>query len=401
MSQRKVISAKTWPWYDTTRYSFCMAVQKEDYLYLSGNTASEFDPASKTMVCKGDIVDQAKVNYEKIKLIMEGAGGSMDDIIKMVDYVTPAGVDKYPKLDELRRKYFKENHPAGTSFVVNRLLRPDAYLEVECVAVLGKAKKTIIKPSGWVDVGVNNYQPAVMKGDLLMISGQTGIDHTTGKLVSNDVVAQAEQAYKNIKQLLDAVGATFDDVVKTWYYIAPSGYFKYDDIVKVRAQYFKNSFPAHTAVITHQLLPIEATIKIDCVAVVGKSKKEMFDLGLTKQYSGLTYRPVVRKGALVYLSGVTSTDMATGRLVPGTIIDQQRQILINAEKMLKAAGLGWGDLMMTVDFIQPESEPGYRGTAKVRHEFFKGELPPSTGVIQYKIMGPEGAQMNVDFTAAV
>ena len=64
MSERKVIDPETWPWYDHKRYSFCMATQKDDYLFLSGNTASEFDPETKSMVCKGDIVDQAIVNYE-------------------------------------------------------------------------------------------------------------------------------------------------------------------------------------------------------------------------------------------------------------------------------------------------------------------------------------------------
>jgi len=63
MGQRKVIEPEEWPWYDHKRYSFCMAARKGDYLFLSGNTASEFDPVTKKMVCKGDIIAQAGVNY--------------------------------------------------------------------------------------------------------------------------------------------------------------------------------------------------------------------------------------------------------------------------------------------------------------------------------------------------
>lgn len=402
MAQRKVIEPQVWPWYDHKRYSFCMAAQKGDTLFLSGNTASEFDSATKRMVCKGDIVDQAGVNYEKIKRLLETAGGSMDDIVKVTDYVTPSGIEKYPQVDLVRRKYFKDGyHPAGTSFVVNHLLRPDAFIEIECVAVLGRTQKRAIHP-GWPDYGAGDFQPAVQKGDLLFISGQMGIDHKTGKMAGpGDMLAQVEQAYQNIKAILDAAGGTFNDILKTVDYIAPAGFAKYKDAEKIRAKFFRNGYSAHTALVVHQILPQEdALIKVDCIAVLGGTKKEAYGIGLDKRYEGMTYRPVVRKGKLVCLSGVVSVDMETGKLMGGDVVAQMRQVLKNAEKMLGAAGIGWGDVLMAVDSLVTEAEPAYRGTADVRREFFKEALPPSTGVIQDRLVGPEGLLINVDFTAA-
>lgn len=401
MAQRKVIEPKVWPWYDHKRYSFCMAAQKGDYLFFSGNTASEFDPATKRMVCKGDILDQAGVNYEKTKMLLESAGGSMDDIIKITDYVTPTEIEKYPQLEQLRRKYFKDgSHPAGTSLVVNHLLRPDAFIEVECVAVLGKSEKKVINP-GWPNYDLSSYQPAVQKGDLLFISGQVGLDHKIGKIVSNDdIIAQTEQAYQNIQTLLEAAGATFNDIIKTIDYIAPWGIAKYKDTEKVRTKFFKGGYSARTAVVVYQNVPKDALIKVDAIAVVGNTKKETYDLGLGKRYGGLTHRSIVKKGKLIALSGVVSIDLETGELVSGDVVAQMRRVLKNTEKILSAAGVGWNDVLMAVDSIVPEVEAAYRGTADVRHEFFKGALPPSTGIIQNKLVGVEGLLINVDFMAA-
>ena len=401
MGQRKVIEPEEWPWYDHKRYSFCMAARKGDYLFFSGNTASEFDPVTKKMVCKGDIIAQAGVNYEKTKLLLESAGGSIDDIIKITDYVTPTGVEKYPQLEQLRRKYFKDGgQAAGTSLVVNHLLRPDAFLEVECVAVLGESEKETINP-GWPDYESSTYQPAVLKGDLLFISGQVGIDHKIGKIVNgDDIIAQTEQAYQNIQTVLNAAGATFDDIVKTIDYIAPAGLAEYKGTEKVRAKFFKGSYSAHTAVVVYQNFPKEALIKVDAIAVVGNTKKEMYDLGLAEKYDLLTHRPAVKKGKLIALSGVVSIDLETDELVSGDVVVQMRQVLMNAERVLIAAGVSWDDVLMVVDSIVPEAEAAYRGTADVRREFFRGALLPSTGVIQNRLAGVEGLLVNVDIVAA-
>ena len=71
-----------------------------------------------------------------MKKILEMAGGSLDDVIKTVDYITPQAVPEYPETADIRRKYFKGNYPAATGIVVNRLLHKDWLIEVEALAVL-------------------------------------------------------------------------------------------------------------------------------------------------------------------------------------------------------------------------------------------------------------------------
>ena len=54
------------PWLDLNRYTFCMGAENGGILYLSGQTASEYNPGPGRVVCKGNLLDQTRVIYEKL-----------------------------------------------------------------------------------------------------------------------------------------------------------------------------------------------------------------------------------------------------------------------------------------------------------------------------------------------
>ena len=60
---------------------------------------------------------------------------------------------------------------------------------------------------------VSHYTDAVRWGDLLFMSGVAPLDKDL-RLVSEDVVEQARKVFLNMKEVLDAAGATFADVLK-------------------------------------------------------------------------------------------------------------------------------------------------------------------------------------------
>ena len=73
-------------------------------------------------------------------------------------------------------------------------------------------KKAITTPKG---KPMGAYSLAIETGDLVFLSGQTGLDAATGKLADGDVAAQARQSLENLKAILGAAGLTFAHVVKT------------------------------------------------------------------------------------------------------------------------------------------------------------------------------------------
>ena len=119
------------PWGFDSRYTFSPAVRKGNLLFISGLTATN---SKGEVVGEGDIVVQTREIFKKIGKILEEAGASFDDIVKTVDYITTK--QGYKGTADVRRQFFKNGFPAATGIVVKELLRPEALIEIDAIAVL-------------------------------------------------------------------------------------------------------------------------------------------------------------------------------------------------------------------------------------------------------------------------
>jgi enamine deaminase RidA (YjgF/YER057c/UK114 family) len=71
------------------------------------------------------------------------------------------------------------------------------------------------------DIG---YSSAVVDGDWVFVSGTTGFDYST-MTISDDVVEQTEQCFKNISTALAQAGTTLEGVVRVMYILADGSEF--------------------------------------------------------------------------------------------------------------------------------------------------------------------------------
>lgn len=110
---------------------------------------------------------------------------------------------------------------------------------------------------------IGPYSQAVRFGDTLYTSGQTPIDPATGKLVDGDIGAQARRVFENLKAVLAAADATFDNVVRVGIYLTDLANFAaVNDVMK---QYFNEPFPARSTIGVASL-PLGAQVEIDMIA---------------------------------------------------------------------------------------------------------------------------------------
>ena len=100
-------------------------------LYVSGQVA--FD-AEGNVVGEGDIKLQTETVLEHVKTVVEEAGGSMGDIVKVTVFITDMGL--YDDIHEVRRRYFEEPFPASSMVEVSALIDPRLLIEIEAVAVV-------------------------------------------------------------------------------------------------------------------------------------------------------------------------------------------------------------------------------------------------------------------------
>lgn len=103
-------------------------------------------------------------------------------------------------------------------------------------------------------------------GNLLFVSGQAAIDQR-GQLVGvGDFDAQAEQAFKNLEQVLEAGDSSLRDVAKVTIFLTDMSNFA--KIVDLRGKWFSEPYPADSIIQVAALALPELEIEIEAVAVV-------------------------------------------------------------------------------------------------------------------------------------
>jgi len=112
---------------------------------------------------------------------------------------------------------------------------------------------------------------AVKAGGMLHLAGQTGLDEAH-QIVAGGVKAQALQAFRNIKAVLELAGARPEDLVQLTWYLAenPDGrsFMEAMDITAAREEVMPGIKPASTAVRVKALLTPEILIEIAAVAAL-------------------------------------------------------------------------------------------------------------------------------------
>jgi 2-iminobutanoate/2-iminopropanoate deaminase len=109
------------------------------------------------------------------------------------------------------------------------------------------------------------YSPGVRAGDLLFVSGQVPKDPRTGAVVGTDVEEQTRQVLRNVQGVLEAGGATLDDVVSVTVYLEDErdwGIFN-----EVYQSVFRPPYPSR-AVVGASLRGI--MVEVSAVAYVGQ-----------------------------------------------------------------------------------------------------------------------------------
>jgi 2-iminobutanoate/2-iminopropanoate deaminase len=112
---------------------------------------------------------------------------------------------------------------------------------------------------------IGPYSQAVSAGGFLFCSGQLGLDPATGEFAGPGVEAQFERAMVNLRNVLDAAGLTFADVVKTTIFLADMA-----DFAKVNAVYgrFVSDPPPARSTVQVAALPKGGRVEIEAIALL-------------------------------------------------------------------------------------------------------------------------------------
>lgn len=107
------------------------------------------------------------------------------------------------------------------------------------------------------------YSAGMKTGEFIFVSGQVGATDSNGQPVEG-VKAQTEQVMERIKGVLEAAGASLDDVVKVTVFLTRAPDFA--GMNEVYAGYFPTSPPARSTVVVAALARPEMLVEIECIA---------------------------------------------------------------------------------------------------------------------------------------
>ena len=110
---------------------------------------------------------------------------------------------------------------------------------------------------------IGPYSQAVLAGGMLYTSGQLGIDPATGELCDG-VEKQAEQAMRNLGEILAKAGANYAAIVKTTVFVTDLRDFAAVNAIYQR--FFEGDYPARSCVQV-AALPKGGLVEIECVAL--------------------------------------------------------------------------------------------------------------------------------------
>ena len=108
------------------------AVKVGDFLFLSGQIGSV--PGGRGLA-PGGLKAEAQQTLENIKRVVEGAGSSMERIVKCTVFL--ADINDFQAMNEVYRTFFPTDPPTRSTVAVAGLVA-GAKIEIECLALAGK-----------------------------------------------------------------------------------------------------------------------------------------------------------------------------------------------------------------------------------------------------------------------
>jgi len=115
-------------------YTPVVVVSAGKTIFVSGLLARNREG---TIIGVGDMAAQIRQVGENLRLALEAAGASLNDLVRTCTYVTD--IDEFFRHVDVRQEFLGPGMPTSTTIGVRRLSHPDFMVEIEAVAMIDGA----------------------------------------------------------------------------------------------------------------------------------------------------------------------------------------------------------------------------------------------------------------------
>ena len=243
---------------------------------------------------------------------------------------------------------------------------------------------------------ISHYTDAVLCGGHLFLSGVGAFDENGHIVAKGDVVGQTRKICETIQTVLEHAGMAFKDVV--YFKVFMINVEDRPKINPVRQEFHGDSRPGSTLVGVTKLDHPDMLLEVDIVAYKpqngGSPRKQIRIPGFPDPLSHFT--DGVLCGDYLWLAGTGAFDKDYNILGGDDVAAQARHTMLNVQKVLEAADMGFEDVAKFVVYLddvndRPKINP-------VRQEFFATHRPAST-LFEVKKLAIPGMLIEIEVVA--
>lgn len=343
------------------------------------------DPKTGEIVI-GCINDQTKQCLNNIQSIVESIGHVMDDVVKMNIFVK--NISDIDAIKKVYPTFFQGPLPTVTIAAVAALPVSDALVQIDALISNGEgtapqAPCELIKVSRNTEHAPQGlYSQTAAFSHYNNLSAQLPIEPKTGEIVQGGIKEQSQQCLNNINAILESIGHTMADIVKTTIFLKNIS--DAEAINEVCGQFFPSYVPARSLVSVADL-PMNALVQIDVVVSHGDgtppqlpedTRLLVIEANNTVNAPEVDYSHSVAFSHYNHISGQLPLSPKNNEVVAGGIKEQVKQCLENINNIVESVEHVMDDIVKVN--IQIKNMDDINIVNEVYTTFFNHELPART-----------------------
>ncbi len=352
-------------------------------------------------VCNpGDLDAQIPNAMAAFGRVLNELGAELTDLVKLLCfYVNDGQVDEQAFLGQVASTLPMGTKCAVTALPVPYLAYPGMAVEIEGYAMRtedGAALgRTHVESRPGLSPLPEPFVQAVRCAKMIFTSGQSPVDETGEIVLAGDIVGQTKRVMTQQGEILDALGAEFDDAVKlNRWYVGHGTEADFEPAALACGAFFNEPGPCGTGMPIPRHARVGQEIKIELVAMRGEDgaqlpRRHVWPDSLWDWTIPLPYKHGLKCHDMIFLGGQVSLDQKGHAISPDDLAAQTRTAMTHIGTILGELGADYVDVCKVITFYEGacDEEPLHENLS-IRSSFFPDPGPATTGIPFPKLAYP-------------
>lgn len=349
---------------------------------------------------RASLQEQFTAVVAKLKSVMESAGLTLDDVVKVGVFYHQSVIGEEASLLKDLRGLFASRAPVVTAIPLHHLPN-GALVQVELIALRRGSKRSRMRKAASNDP-VHGFSNAVRCDDIVFVGAKMSIDAQGRVIRTDDMVGQARATMDNLKASIREVGGDPLSVVKlNTYYVGRGTTSDWSMAARVRSDAFVKPGPGATGVPVPGPYPNGILLRQEAIAMVNddgspKHRDTSWPEGVWDWPIPVSFEQGLKLGNLIVLGGQVSASIKGEAVYPGDLAAQTKHVMETIETILGGFGKDCNCLpKLTILYATDGNPEDLETVLAIVRPFFSRAMPTLT-LIPLVRLGFEGIEIEIE-----